>query len=110
MTTKATDLLLPVGRIVAGNLYKASDKDADGKPRTIKTGPNAGKVTTQYYFALAIAKTPGVQHLAHEPGWGAAIWGAGNAAFPRIAEAPTFAWKISDGDSRIPNKKGKATA
>jgi hypothetical protein len=28
-------------------------------------------------------------------------------AFPAAAQAPTFAWKIKDGDSAIPNRRGK---
>lgn len=107
MTATSTDVLLPVGRVVRGNLYKASDKDADGKPRLIKSGLKAGQPTSQYFFDYAIPKTPGVQHWAHEP-WGGPIWAAGNAAFPKIAESPAFAWKITDGDSPVPNRKGTA--
>jgi hypothetical protein len=101
------DVLLPVGRIVSGNLYTASDKDADGKPRLIKNGPKAGQPTSQYYFGLAIPKTPGATHFGQEP-WGAQFWALGNHAFPKIAESPTFSWKVIDGDSAIPNTKGNA--
>lgn len=103
-TPNRKEVGFPPGRIVAGSLYNASDKDADGKPRVIKTGVNAGQATQQYFFAVAYPKTPGVVHWAHEP-WGAAIWAVGHACSPSMAGNPTFAWKITDGDSVVPNRK-----
>ena len=88
-------------------MYKASDKDADGKPRIVKTGQNAGQPTQQFFFAFGIPKTPGFTHWAHET-WGAEIWAVGNTCFPKIAEGDQFSWKIVDGDSPKPNKKGIA--
>lgn len=105
MSNLKKEIRFPVGRIVMGSLYKASDKDADGKPRITKTGSNAGQPTQQYFFAVAFAKTPGVAHWGGES-WGAEIWAIGHAAFPNIAANPAFAWKIVDGDSAVPNKKG----
>lgn len=108
MSNLRTQVLLPTGRQVMGDLYKASDKDADGKPRIVKSGPNAGNPTQQYFIAVAIKKTvaPGA-HWAGEP-WAGEIWRVGNAAFPKIAEGPLFSWKVVDGDSAVPNKKGIA--
>lgn len=103
----ARQVVFPISRYLMGSFYKASDKDADGKPRIVKTGQNAGQPTQQYFFAFGIAKTPGKAHWAHEP-WGAEIWAVGNTCFPKIAENPSFAWKIVDGDSPVPNKKGIA--
>jgi len=95
----------PVGRIVMGSLYDPSTTDAEGKPLVVKTGPNAGQPRVNYFFALAIPK--GVEpHWAHTP-WGQQIWNVGNQAFPNAAQSPAFAWKIEDGDSQIPNKKGR---
>lgn len=95
----------PVGRIVMGSLYDPSTTDAEGKPLVVKTGPNAGQPRVNYFFALAIPK--GAEpHWAHTP-WGQQIWGVGNQAFPNAAQSPAFAWKIEDGDSQIPNKKGR---
>lgn len=105
-STLAQDVKFPPGRIVGGNLYKSSDKDADGKPRVIKTGQNAGQPMAVFFYAVAIPKTPGAVHWAHEPIWGSIIWNVGNGAFPKIAENPAFSWKITDGDSAVPNKKG----
>ncbi len=95
----------PVGRIVMGSLYDPSTTDAEGKPLVVKTGPNAGQPRVNYFFALAIPK--GVEpHWAHTA-WGQQIWNTGNQAFPNVAQSPAFAWKIEDGDSQIPNKKGR---
>ena len=95
----------PVGRIVMGSLYDPSTTDAEGNPLVVKTGPNAGQPRVNYFFALAIPKGP-EPHWAHTP-WGQHIWNVGNQAFPNAAQSPAFAWKIEDGDSQIPNKKGR---
>ncbi len=95
----------PVGRIVMGSLYDPSTTDAEGKPLVVKTGPNAGQPRVNYFFALAIPKGP-EPHWAHTP-WGQQIWTVGNQAHPNAAQSPQFAWKIEDGDSQIPNKKGR---
>jgi hypothetical protein len=96
----------PVGRIVMGSLYDPSTTDAEGKPLVVKTGPNAGQPRVNYFFALAIPKNPGETHWA-QTAWGQQIWNVGNTAFPNAAQSPAFAWKIEDGDSQIPNKKGR---
>lgn len=104
MTTRK-DILFPIGRLVRGSLYKGQDKDAEGKPLVIKSGVNAGQPRLDFYFAVAIPKGP-EQHWAQTE-WGAVIWGVGHAAFPQAAQAPTFAWKVIDGDSAVPNRKGR---
>lgn len=96
----------PVGRIVMGSLYDPSTTDAEGKPLVVKTGPNAGQPRVNYFFALAIPKNPGETHWA-QTAWGQQIWNVGNQAFPNAAQSPAFAWKIEDGNSQIPNKKGR---
>lgn len=103
----ARDIGFPISRYLAGSLYKASEKDADGKPRIVKTGQNAGQPTQQFWFAFGIPKSPGAVHWAQEP-WGNEIWAVGNICFPKIAEGDQFSWKITDGDSAKPNKKGIA--
>src|SRR5258708_39056580 len=95
----------PVARLVGGSVGTARDKDADGKPYTIKTGTRAGHATTKRYIAVAIPKQ-GEAHWATTE-WGAKVWAVGHTAFPGIAQSPQFAWKIEDGDSTIPNTKGK---
>jgi hypothetical protein len=101
-----TDILFPVGRLVMGSLYKPQDRDMSGAPLTIKTGPNAGQPTVRYFFAVAIPKG-GTAHW-NQTEWGKQIYAIGQAAFPQgQANAPTFAWKIVDGDSNVPNRKGR---
>ena len=104
MTTRK-DILFPIGRLVRGSLYKGQDKDAEGKPLIVKNGPNAGQARLDFYFAVAYPKTPG-QHWAQSD-WGSQIWAVGHAAFPQAAQSPAFAWKVIDGDSTVPNKKGR---
>ena len=103
--SQRVNITSPVGRIVMGSLYDPSTTDAEGKPLVVKTGPNAGQPRVNYFFALAIPKQ-GEPHWAHTP-WGQKIWSVGNQAFPTAAQSPAFAWKIEDGDSQIPNKKGR---
>ena len=104
--SQRVNITSPVGRIVMGSLYDPSTTDAEGKPLVVKkAGPNAGQPRVNYFFALAIPK--GAEpHWAHTP-WGQQIWNVGNQAFPNAAQSPAFAWKIEDGDSQIPNKKGR---
>lgn len=101
-------ILLPVGRIVQGNLYKGNDKDFDGKPRFYEAGhPKAGQPKVSWFFAVAIAKNPGETHWANTQ-WGQQIWAYGNSAWPQgQAQSPGFAWKIEDGDSQVPDKRGR---
>jgi hypothetical protein len=115
MSTPLNDntILFPPGRIVQGDLYAPQDTDLQGNPLTIKTGQNAGKPRVNYYFALAIAKTPGVSHWGSEPGWGAKVWAMTHAFWPSIID-PTkgyitrkFSWKVEDGDSQEPNENNR---
>lgn len=100
----------PVGRLVQGDLYTANDKDADGNVKVYKSGPNLGKPRPEYYVALAIPKERDaagqIQHWAHSA-WGQLIWAAGHKFKPHASQMPAFAWKIRDGDSTVPNKKGR---
>ena len=109
-TRTPLNMLLPPGRLVSGSVYEAQTKDQDNKPIVYKTGDKAGQPAKRWYFALAIPKTPGCQHWASEA-WGAPIWARGHADFPGgNAQLPSFAWKIEDGDSTVPNKKMKKNA
>lgn len=105
-TAQRTNILFPVGRLVMGSLYKPRTQDAEGKPLVIKNGPDAGKPRVDYFVAVAIAKNPGEQAW-HQTAWGQQILAAGAAAFPQAYQAPSFAWKVEDGDSQIPNKRGR---
>lgn len=105
MAADRVNITSPVGRIVAGSLYKGRTTDFDGKPLVVKTGANAGQPRTDYFFALAIPKGAETHWALTE--WGAPIWKVGHTAFPQAAQRPDFAWKIEDGDSTIPNKRNR---
>lgn len=91
----------PVGRFVQGDLDTPQDKDANGQPRLVKTGPNAGQPNPQYFIAVAFAKT--------DPAW-PAFWSLlvtkAAADFPNLFPQgpggpcvhPQFAYKVIDGD------------
>lgn len=99
------DILTPVGRLIAGSLYRANTTDAEGKPLVYKSGPNVGQPRIEYYFQIAITK--GQERGWWETPWGQLIYNVGATSFPQACQSPTFAWKVKDGDSTIPNKKGK---
>lgn len=93
------------GRLVGGSLYEMQDKDWQGQPLKYKSGDKIGQTYKKSHVAIAVKKT--TAHWGSEP-WGAAILAFGRSQFPKgEAEAATFAWKIDDGDSQIPNKKGR---
>ena len=108
MTQQNTQLLTPVGRLVQGDCWKPQEKDAEGNPLLIKTGPNAGQPRVTYYMALAIPKG--------DPGY-AELWGKIHAeavrSFPTLFDpsgncsVATFAFKVTDGDSTVANRKGR---
>ena len=112
MSKDNLEILFPPGRAVQGDFYKPRDKDATGAPLVVKNGPNKGQPRVDYYFAVAIPKTPGVTHWASEAhpdprigDWGARIWNFGHTAWPNgQAQRPDFAWKIEDGDSTVPGQ------
>lgn len=102
-----TNITTPVGRLVQGSIYKPQTTDAEGKPLVVKSGPNAGQTKVTYYFAIAVPKNAGEQHWA-QTHWGAIIYRVGQEGFPGgAANSPTFAWKVIDGDSQIPDRTGK---
>lgn len=105
MAQQRTDILFPVGRMVMGNLYEPRTQDAEGKPLVVKNGPGAGKARVEYFVAVAIPK--GTERAWWETPWGQQIKAAGAAAFPQAYASPAFAWKVDDGDSAVPNKKGR---
>lgn len=105
MSNTRKEFRTPVGRIVAGDLYEVNTKNAEGQPLVIKNGPNAGQPRSEVYFAIAIRKGT-EQHWAQTE-WGQLIYQVGAGCFPGGQyNAPTFSWKIQDGDSQIPNAKG----
>lgn len=103
-----TFITSPVGRVVWGSVATPKTKDSTGKPLVVKTGPDAGKPAPRYEFGLAVEKK-GTTHWNQLGEFGKKIYDAGVAAFPnRQYERPDFSWKVTDGDSTIPNKRGVA--
>lgn len=97
------EILFPVGRMIGGSLYKPQTRtDNAGKP---KIDTATGQPETYINFGVAIPKGA-EQHWAHTE-WGGKIYQIAAAAYPQMVQNPTFAWKIIDGDSQIPNKKGR---
>jgi hypothetical protein len=102
MAKKVINITTPVGRMIGGSLYDPETTDYDGKPLTAKD-----KVTPRvnYSIGIAIPKTPGVAHWGSEA-WGAPIWALAHEVFINgETQRHDFAWKITDGDSTIPNKR-----
>jgi hypothetical protein len=95
------EILYPVGRMIGGNLYEARARVDDAGNPILKDGVPQ----TSYSIGVAIPKA-GEQHWAHTA-WGKLIWDEGAKAYEAMAQHPTFSWKITDGDSTIPNKKGR---
>jgi len=99
-----TSITSPVGRLVAGSLYKEVTTDFDGNPLKYKTGTKVGQSRVEFYFGLAIPKTKA--NWWEEP-WGQQILNVGSVAFPGSYQRKDFAWKITDGDSIELNKRNK---
>lgn len=105
MMTQFLNLTTPGGRIVAGSLSKAFDKDMQGKPRT----------KPQYFFALAVQKNhPDLTPLFREifqhawKGYGGSPV-VQDRIRPFLTKPGLFAWKIIDGDGpKHANRPGHA--
>ena len=99
----------PVGRLVSGSLYKPSTTNMQGQPLITKHGANAGQPRSEFFFGIAIPK--GVEKHWSETVWGKTIWDVGHKGWPNgQAQSPSFSWKITDGDSTVPNKSGGVPA
>lgn len=97
------NLLTPVGRLVGGYLYEPKIRtNNDGTPKLGKDG----KPMTEFWIPIAIPKGAET-HWSQTP-WGKLIWDCGVSAFGQIASSARFAFKVTDGDSTMPNSKGKA--
>lgn len=101
------DILTPVGRLVQGSCFEGDNTNMDGAPLLVKSGPNVGQPRTEYFIAIAIPKTDPAL-----PAMMAKIQAEARRGFPQFFDAggncilPTFAWKIIDGDSQVPNTRG----
>lgn len=96
------NVMFPVGRMIGGSVHKSYPKKDDaGMPVLDKMG----KPVSEFSFGVAIPKGP-EQHWSQTP-WGKTIYDIGAAAHPKFVSLPTFAWKIKDGDSTVPNRNGR---
>lgn len=102
--TTSVNATLPVGRAVQGSFYELTGK-TDQKTNQPALGKD-GKQIMSAFFAVAIPKQPGETHWASTE-WGAKIWALGHASNGVAAQHRDFAWKVEDGDSQEPNKKGR---
>ena len=96
-----SEILFPVGRMIGGSVYTAQvEKDSFGKPKL----NSEGKQLTSFSFGVAIPKQ-GEQHWSQTP-WGQQVFQVGATAHANHHRLPTYAWKIKDGDSTVPNRNG----
>ena len=91
-----------IGRWVGGSIWKGSDKDDKGVPLMYAKGPQQGQPFQKISFGIAFSKQdPSFAQLKQQVEAEAArLWPQGQT------QNPSFAWKIIDGDSTVPNSKG----
>lgn len=109
MSNERTEILFPPGRVVQGDLYKANDTDYVTKQKKVYPAGHAkaGQPKIDYFFSLAVAKRAGETAWWQTP-WGATCLAVANEAFKNgQTQIPSFAWKIEDGDSMIPNRNNR---
>lgn len=95
----------PVGRLVGGDLFVPREKDFHGQPLMTKDG----KPRKDYIIQLALRKDdPAVQQFWSQ------VYQVGASSFPSLFSTgqapPGFSFKMTDGDSRQPNKQGRIPA
>ena len=104
--SQRVEVLSPVGRLVSGDPFTPRTTDQNGAALVTKTGPNAGKPRSAWEFGVAFDK--------NDPAWPAfyaTIDAEAKRAFPQMFDAqgnclhPKFSWKVTDGDSQVPNGK-----
>ena len=101
-------ILIPLARVVSGDLYKLKQKtDNQGKPKfkdAAGTEPNMHCTT-----GLAVKKEGEARW--EDTAWGREIVRIATEEQPVLSKNPAnFAWKVSDGDSTVPNKNQKVYA
>lgn len=98
-----TEILTPVGRLVQGSVHDL-EPVTDPVTKTPKLD-KTGKPRNQCFFSIAVPKTQA--DWKQEP-WGQIITQVALGAFPNgQTMQATFAWKVVDGDSAIPDKANK---
>lgn len=96
-----TNFTSPTGRLVQGDAFKARDKDQQGNPLVVKSGPNAGQPRVDFFVAIAVPK-----NSPEWPAFKALIDAEAKAAWPQGQfNSPKFSNKIIDGDGMDDNGK-----
>lgn len=88
------EILFPVGRFVGGSLYKS------------ETRINEKTKEERQAFSFAVGIPKGSEQHWNQTEWGRLIWAEGAENAPSMHQNPAFAWKVKDGDSAVPNRKG----
>lgn len=109
----AENFLSPIGRLVQGDAWTASDKDQQGNQRVIKTGPNKGQPTVQYFVAVAFPKLDAQgQPNAEFAAFYALLDRVARTDWPALfptpgapSSHPRFTFKVKDGDGVDTNGK-----
>lgn len=102
MTEETKSIMTPVGRLVSGSV---DDAQTVTDPTTRQPKVDAqGNQHVEYYIGVAIPKG-NEGHWANTE-WGAVLWQVGHTSFPggQAQSRPDFAWKVTDGDSQVPNQ------
>ena len=96
----------PIGRLVSGSVHTGTDRDKfnGGEQYIFKSGVMQGKPKFKQWFSLAVKKEN--EKTWRETSWGKTIFALAKEEYPKLVESPLFSWKITDGDSEIPNSNG----
>jgi hypothetical protein len=98
--TTAQNFTSPVGRLVGGNVFRANDKNFDGRPLT--TRDNQPRV--EYLVVIAFPKSDETEAMR------SIIYQCAMEGFPTLfvggQPPPGFSFKWTDGDSTVPNMRG----
>lgn len=105
MTQTVVKFTTPEARLVGGHPMERN-VIRDDKTNLPKMD-DLGEPRLQTYLAIAIPKGSETD-WKHTPAWGALMKSAAESGWPNGEHgAPAFAWKVIDGDSKVPNRKGK---
>lgn len=101
----STEIITPIGRLVGGHPMVANPV-IDDRTGHAKLQQDGVTPRTEVYIGLAVPKA-GEAHWKQTE-WGGKIYQQAVADWPAGEHgAPAFAWKITDGDSQVPNKRGR---
>lgn len=102
MSAEPQAIVTPRGRLVGGSFFKPNTTDFEGRPLT----DSNGNPTQEYIMQVAFPKSdPLTQSIIDAVNRAAAVRGNGTA-YP--SHAASYAFKIKDGDSTVPDLSGKS--